>query len=179
MICNIHQNNIAFLETIKTKIRDCNISQFGDDVCKYIIHIEDNLHLITATDASREHIDLLTHILIQLSASPIKPFKESMQQLHVGYLEAKLLNLIRLNLLKQADDKAQVLKYADQWNGTETLAVMALQQVLEQQKNYSAKLMPHIAAHESKLTNEWSYKPQQHHTNDTHFPPNLQQKTLQ
>lgn len=62
-ICNnTHLNNIAFIKTIKTKIRDSNISQFGDDVCKYIVHIKDNLCLINAPDDSCEHYDLITHI---------------------------------------------------------------------------------------------------------------------
>jgi hypothetical protein len=141
MICrNIHRNNIAFVETIKTKIRESNVSQFGGDICKYIIHIKDNLRLITTTDTSSEHNDLLTHILLQLCASPIKPFKEAMQQLHINYLEAKLPNLTPLTLHKQADDKAQILKHAGQWTDTETPAVMALQSALEQQKFESAKL---------------------------------------
>jgi hypothetical protein len=44
IICNyIHRNNIAFVETIKRKIREATLSQFGDDVSKYVIHIKDNL----------------------------------------------------------------------------------------------------------------------------------------
>jgi hypothetical protein len=177
MICsNIHRNNIAFIETIKTKIRESNVSQFGDDICKYIIHIKDNLCLITTADTSSEHNDLLTHILLQLCASPIKPFKEAMQQVHVDYLEAKLPNITPLTLLKQADNKAQILKHAGQWKDTETSAVMALQSALDQQKAESTKLMQHIVAHLRKFANNRPYRPQQHNVNDPNFIPNQSNK---
>jgi hypothetical protein len=134
-ICNnIHRNNIAFVETIKSKIRTATLSQFGDDACKYILHIKDNLCLITvADDNSSEHNDLNVHIFQQLSSSPIPLFKEAMQQLHIEYLEAKLPGLTPTKLLKRADDKAQVLKHAGQWKDTESPAVMALKVALEQQ----------------------------------------------
>lgn len=101
-ICNnINPNNIACIETIKSKIRTTIISQFGNDVCKNIIHIRDNLYLITITDdSSSKHNDLIVHLLMQLCSSPITPFKEAMQQLHVDYLEAKLIHLTPLNYSK-------------------------------------------------------------------------------
>jgi hypothetical protein len=37
---------------------------------------------------------------MQLCSSPITPFKEAMQQLHVDYLEAKLIHLTPLNYSK-------------------------------------------------------------------------------
>jgi hypothetical protein len=48
IICNnMHCNNIAFVESIKRRVRESTLSQFGDDVPKYILFIKDNLRLIT------------------------------------------------------------------------------------------------------------------------------------
>jgi hypothetical protein len=155
-ICNnIHRNNIAFIESIKSKIRDTKLSQFDDDVCKYIIHVKDNLRLITvADDLSRKHNDLLVHLFGQLSLSPIRPFREAMEELHVEYLEAKLHGLTPTKLLKQVDDKAQILKHAGQWKDTETPAVMALKLALEKQQSDSTLLVQHLVAHVGQLTNQ-------------------------
>jgi hypothetical protein len=58
-ICNhIHRNNIAFIEMIKNKIWEVTLSHFGDDIDKYKMFINDNLHLITSVFA--EHYDLIT-----------------------------------------------------------------------------------------------------------------------
>jgi hypothetical protein len=75
-ICNhIHRNNIAFIGTIKTKIRDATLSHFGDDINKYIIFIKDNLRLISAAMAdSAEHNDLITYLFAQLTKSNINMF---------------------------------------------------------------------------------------------------------
>lgn len=162
-ICNnIHRNNIAFIETIKSKIRDSKLSQFGEDVCKYIAHVRDNLRLITSmANSASEHNDLIIHILTQLCSSPIKPFKEAMQQLHVKYLEAQLPNLTPSQLLKRADDKAQILKHAGQWNDNDTPAVMALKLALETQKSENDKLVKQLVAHVGKLINKRPYQNQQ------------------
>lgn len=37
------QSLIIFIETIKQKIRESTIAEFGDDFGKYIIYIKDNL----------------------------------------------------------------------------------------------------------------------------------------
>jgi aromatic ring-opening dioxygenase LigB subunit len=50
IICNnIHRNNIAFVKSIKCRIRESTLSQFGTDVPKYIQHIKDNIRLITTS----------------------------------------------------------------------------------------------------------------------------------
>jgi hypothetical protein len=166
-ICNnIHRNNVAFVETIKSKIRTAKLSHFSDDACKYIVHIKDNLRLITAaTDNSNEHNDLIIHLLTQLSTSPIKPFREAMERLHVNYLEAKLPDLTPTKLLKLADDKTQILKHAGQWKDTETPAVMALKLALEQQKSESDKMVKQLVAHIGKMTNQRSYQRSSHDSN--------------
>jgi hypothetical protein len=90
IICNnIHKNNIAFVETMKCKIRDSTLLQFCNDVSKYITHIKDNLCLITSSDnGTIEHIDLLTYLFQQLKLCNITLFKEAIDAWHIKYLEA-------------------------------------------------------------------------------------------
>jgi hypothetical protein len=70
-ICNhIHQkNNIAFIETIKQRIRDTALEQFDNDVLKYIISIRDNLRLITFSTKKGSHKDLLVYLFHQLPSA--------------------------------------------------------------------------------------------------------------
>jgi hypothetical protein len=62
----------------------------------------------------REHKDLLVHIFNQLTTSLIKVFSDWVQKRYVAYLEAQLPDLMPTTLLKEADDKTQVLKHAGQ-----------------------------------------------------------------
>jgi hypothetical protein len=139
IICNnVHRNNVAFVETIK-----CNI-----------LHIKDNLRLITSTDGTTtEHNDLIIYLFQQLKLSPITLFKEAVDKLHIQYLEAKLPNLTPTLLLKLIDDKMQTLKHADQWKENENPAIMALKLELQTQKQESDKIVRHLVAHVGKLTN--------------------------
>lgn len=166
-----------FIETIKSKIRDTKLSHVGEDVCKYITIIRDNLRLITSTDDSAsEHNDLIVHILTQLCLSPIKPFKEAMQQLHVDYLEVKLPNLTPSKLLKHTDDKAQILQHAGQWIDNKTPAVMALKLALETQKSENDKLVKHIVAHVGKLIHQHPYQNKSQNYNNDRYNLNPSNK---
>jgi hypothetical protein len=168
-ICNnIHRNNIAFVETIKGKIRDSVLSAFQDDVSKYIMHIKDNLTLITSSEdkEATEHNDLIIHLFQQLKKSPVPLFKEAIDKWHVKYLEAKMPQLTPLGLLKLADDKIQILKHAGNWTVTEDPAIMALKLELQQQKQESDKLVKHLVAHVSRITNRTRQHIQQNHINN-------------
>jgi hypothetical protein len=92
-ICNfIHRNNIAFVESVKQKIRLSTLLQVGNNVCKYIFHIKDNLCLITVNDSSpTNHNDLLIHVFTQLTSSSISSFATKMKELYVHYLDANRL----------------------------------------------------------------------------------------
>jgi hypothetical protein len=81
-ICNnIHRNNIAFIESIKRKIRESTLSQFNEDVPKYILHIKDNLRLITTSDNSLpNHTDLLIYLFAQLQLCKVPLFKEAVDK---------------------------------------------------------------------------------------------------
>jgi hypothetical protein len=92
IICNnIHRNNITFVESIKRKIRDSTLSQFGDDASKYILSIKDNLCLIPTSNASTTtHKNLLVYLLMQSQLCKVPLFKEANDTWHIAYLEAKL-----------------------------------------------------------------------------------------
>jgi hypothetical protein len=115
IICNnIHCNNIAFMESIKCRVRESTLSQFGNDVPKYILYIKDNLRLITTsgTDAT-PHNDLLVYLFAQLQLCKVPLFKEAIDAWHIAYLAAKLPNITPDKFLKMVDDKIQILKHAD------------------------------------------------------------------
>jgi hypothetical protein len=160
-ICNhIHRNNIAFIETIKSKIREATLSTFGDDVEKYILYIKDNMRLITATATdSTEHNDLITYPFTQLTKSTITMFKEAVQKWQIDYLEAKMLDLTPTKLLKMADDKAQVLRHAGHWHTVDSPAVMALKLELEQERLHSQTLVKNLAAHVGQFIQKQRHKP--------------------
>jgi hypothetical protein len=155
IICNnIHRNNIAFVESIKRKIRDSTISQFGDDVPKYILHLKDNLRLITSSDNSNtQHNDLITYLFHQLQQCNVPLFKEAIDKWHIEYLEAKLPGLTPEKFLKMVDDKIQILKHADQWKESEHTEIMALKLELQKQKQESDALVKNLVAHVGRLSN--------------------------
>ena len=94
------------MEAIKCKIRDSTLSQFSDDIAKYIIHIKDNLCLITSfNNNTTEHADCITYIFQQLQLGNITLFKEAIDKWHIKYLEAKLPGITPDKLLKMVDDK--------------------------------------------------------------------------
>jgi len=136
-ICHhIHRNNVAFVESTKQKIRQATLSQFGDDITKYITYARDALHLITAAeDDTTTHKDLLTHIFATLSTSPVQHFKHAVQKWHVAYLEndPTMKALSPLTLLQMADKKVRILLNAGLWSQSETTSIIALKAQIDRQ----------------------------------------------
>jgi hypothetical protein len=155
-ICNnIHRNNVAFTETIKAKIRTASLSEFNDDVEKYIIHIMNNLRLITPSDdSSADHNDLILYIFQQLTLCDVTLFKDAIQLWHIEYLEAKMPSLTPTKLLKLADDKVQILRHAGAWKQPQIPAVMALKLELDKQREDNTKLVQQISAHIGRFTQQ-------------------------
>jgi hypothetical protein len=175
-ICNhIHRNNVAFVESIKHKVRSATIATFANDPCAYILHIKDNLWLITVNEnTASEHNDLLVHIFNQLTSAPIKPFQEWAQKLYINYLEAKLPDLTPSTLLKDADDKAQVLKHAGQWKDTDSPAVMALQAAFDKQRHDSDYTIWRLVAHIGQLQRRLPFPPSRHPLNPSYREQGMQ-----
>lgn len=114
---NIHRNNVAFTEKIREKITTATLTNFNNDVLKYIIHIKDNLKMITTTSTSNpEHNGLITYILRQLKLSPVRLFHDYVRKLHVEYQEGKHPNMTPHSLLTIIENKIRVLKHADEWH---------------------------------------------------------------
>lgn len=61
MCTHIHRNHLAFVESIKTKIRKSSLIEFKDDVQNFLRFLQDNLHLITSTGASETEHKTLFH----------------------------------------------------------------------------------------------------------------------
>lgn len=66
-MCNhIHRNHLAFVESIKNKIRLSTIAELRQDVSSFLWFFQNNLRLITSTGASNTaNNDLIPHILLQ------------------------------------------------------------------------------------------------------------------
>jgi hypothetical protein len=113
---NIHRNNVAFTEHVREKITTATLSQFDNDITKYIIFIKDNLRMITSPSSpSSIHNGLITYILRQLKESPIYIFQRYIRELHIDFQEAKLGNITVATLLINIEDKIRILKHAGEW----------------------------------------------------------------
>jgi hypothetical protein len=149
---------MAFKETIKQKIREAALTQFGDDVIKYLIYVKNNLCLITSSmQAANTHGDLLTYLFQQLKLTSIKWFQDAIDKWHIKFLEAKLRNLAPESFLKLFDDKMQILKHAGQWQVSDHPEIMALKMELARQKADSEQMLKHVVAHVGKLSNFQCY----------------------
>jgi hypothetical protein len=78
MCQQIHRNHLAFVESIKTKIRASTLPEFSNDVPKYLRFLNSNLKLMLSTGPNKkEHNDLIPHILNQLHGTTIPIFQQS------------------------------------------------------------------------------------------------------
>jgi len=81
MCQQIHRNHLAFVESIKTKIRASGLTEFNNDIPKYLRFLNSNLKLISSTGPNeKEHNDLIPHILNQLRGTTIPVFQQSILQ---------------------------------------------------------------------------------------------------
>jgi len=115
MCQHIHRNHLAFTESIKSKIRASLLSNFNNDVSKFLRHLHNNLKLISSTgDTENAHNDLITHILTQLRGTTIPIFQQSVLKWQCEYFENKLTLTPQL-LVSKADSECQILTHAGQW----------------------------------------------------------------
>jgi hypothetical protein len=67
------------------------LAEHKDDVPIYLHFLQDNLQLITSTGGKEdEHIDLIPHILLQLSSTRIPIFQQTVLKWHRKYMESDL-----------------------------------------------------------------------------------------
>jgi hypothetical protein len=114
---NIHQNNIAFVEHVREKISTATLSQHDNDIEKYLIHIKNNLRMITPkSSTSEQHSGLITNILRQSKLTTNQILQRYIHDLHIQYQEAKMPQYNPTKLIQDVEDKIQVLKHAEAWD---------------------------------------------------------------
>jgi hypothetical protein len=151
-MCNhIHRNHLAFVESIKNKIRMATLTEFNNDVQVFLRFLQDNLRLITSAGANKaDHTDLVPHILLQLRTTTIPIFQQSVLNWQREYMENKL-KLTPSSLVTMADEECQVLKHANQWVETIDLSIVAMQALLHTNKEGSATIFKSLVANFSEL----------------------------
>lgn len=154
MCTHIHRNHVAFVESIKNKIRMSSLSEFKDDVPTFLRFLQDNLRLITSTGAEEtSNNDLIPHILLQLRNTKIPLFQQSILKWHREYMENKL-STTPMKLVAMADEECQVLKHSHQWVETIDPSIAAMQAAFQTTTGQSAEIFKSLAAHLSTLTQQ-------------------------
>jgi len=115
MCHHIHRNHIAFMESMKDKIRTTTITKHQDDMAALLCFLQNNLYLISSTGATdTSNNDLLPHILNQLGRSKTPLFQQAILKWHCKYMEGKL-SLTPMQLVQMADEESQILWHSNQW----------------------------------------------------------------
>jgi hypothetical protein len=156
-MCNhIHRNHLAFVESIKNKIRLAMLAEFKNDVQVFLRFLQDNLRLITSAGADKmDHNDLVPHILLQLRTTTIPVFQQSVLTWQREYMENKL-KLTPSSLVTMADEECQVLKHANQWVETIDPSIVAMQARLHSNKEGSATIFKSLALNFTELVKKQS-----------------------
>lgn len=152
MCQNVHRTHLAFIESVKHKIRKANLQEFQNDVPKYLRFLTDNLKLISLTGATEnEHNDLLPHLLLQLRGTTIPTFQQAILKWQRDYNEGKL-SLTPSKLVLQADNECQILKHTGQWVETIDPSVIAMQAIVATDKTRSGEIFTSLAANFSAIS---------------------------
>jgi hypothetical protein len=154
MCLHIHRNHLAFVESVKNKIRLSSLTEFKDDIETYLRFLQDNLCLITSTGtADTDHNDLIPHILLQLRTTKIPIFQHTVLKWHRQYSESKL-KLAPSVLVTVADEECQVLKHANQWVETINPSVVAMKAMLQTHQSGAVDVFKTIAAHFTEMNSK-------------------------
>jgi len=114
MCQHIHCNHLAFVESIKTKIRSSTLLEHNNDIPKYLHFLSTNLKLISSTGADdNAHNDLIPHLLQQLCTTTIPLFQQTVLTWQRNYFESTL-PLTPQELVSKADQECQILTHAGQ-----------------------------------------------------------------
>jgi hypothetical protein len=148
MCQNIHRNHLAFVESVKHKIRSSTLSDYSNDIQAYLRFLQNNLKLISSTGADASaHNDLIPHILKQLRSTTIPLFQQSVLKWQRDYFE-NTLQLTPASLVLKADQEHQILKHAGQWVETIDPSVAAMQAQLTLATAKSGDLIQHLVVKE-------------------------------
>jgi len=152
-MCNhIHRNHVAFVESVKNKIRTSTLAEHKNNVPAYLRFLQKNLRVITSTgEADHSHNDLLPHIFMQLTSTTIPIFQQQVLKWQRGYME-NTLHTSPSQLVKMADEECQILKHSQQWVETIDPSVVGLQALLQTTTQGHTTLFESLAANLSSLT---------------------------
>jgi hypothetical protein len=150
---NVHWNNIAFVEHVREKITTATLANHQNDVERYLIYIQNNLRMINNTTDSTQHNGLVTYILHQLKQASNPLFLRYIQDLHIQYQEAKLVNFTTQKLIQTIEDKIRVLKHAEVWSPVtqESTPAMALATAPQLSSQLRELITKHISSELEKL----------------------------
>jgi hypothetical protein len=165
MCTHIHRNHIAFVESVKGKIRLATLVEYKDDVPEFLRFLQDNLRLITSAGHDDEaHNDLIPHILLQLRNTKIPIFQQTILKWHRQYMENKL-KLTSNKLVTMADEECQILKHFHQWVETIDPSIVAMQALIQSTSGQSNDILKSLAANLSTFTQKGRDHYQQQHQN--------------
>jgi hypothetical protein len=153
MMCtHIHHNHVAFVESVKNKIRLSTLAEYKNDVPAYLHFLKKNLCVITSMgDADNLHNDLLAHIFMQLRLTTIPIFQQKVLEWQRSYME-NTLQTSPTQLVKLADEECQILKHSQQWVETIDPSVIAMQALLQSTNQGNSSLFQSLEANLSALT---------------------------
>jgi hypothetical protein len=118
MCGHIHRNHLAFVESVKNRIRLATLSDHKNDVASYLRYLrflQNNLRIITSTGSdAKAHNDLIPHIFMQLRFTTIPIFQQKVLEWQRSYIENKL-PLTPTQLVMLADEESQILRHSNQW----------------------------------------------------------------
>jgi hypothetical protein len=139
---NVHRTHLAFVESIKQKIRRATLGDFNNEIPRYLRFLKDNLKLISSTGAADDaHNDLIPHLLLQLRATTIPTFQQAVLKWQRDYFEG-VLTLTPSNLVTKVDNECQILTHAGQWVETIDPSIIAMQASVASHESYcSTKLI--------------------------------------
>lgn len=161
---HIHRNHLAFVESIKHKIRQARLQDYGGDIPRYIRFLTENLRLISSTGATEnEHNDLIPHLLLQLRGTTIPIFQQTVLKWQRDYFEGQM-TLTPTTLVTKADQECQILKHAGQWVETIDPSVVAMQAMLQKTKQTSGDLLQSLAANFSAIAQKQRDRSSRHGT---------------
>jgi hypothetical protein len=104
MCTHIHRNHIAFVESIKNRIRLSTLAEHKNDVQAYLRFLLKNLRVINSTgDEESAHNDLLPHIFMQLRSTTIPTFQQKVLKWQRSYME-NTLHTSPSKLVRLADE---------------------------------------------------------------------------
>lgn len=152
MCQHINCNHLAFIESVKNKIRSSTLVDHNNDVPSYLRFLRDNLKLISSTGASEsDHNVLLPHLLLQLGTTTIPVFQQTMLKWQHDYYENNM-KLTPVTLVSKADQECQVLQHVGQWLETIDPSVTALNTLIQTSKQQSGEVFHLLAANFSQIT---------------------------